>query len=63
MIDLSGYRNLRFSRAGMQELISGIDRLPCIRALSLKNNGISDDFDREILSLMNNAKIRTLDLS
>jgi len=54
---------MRFSRAGMQDLISGIDRLPCIRALSLKNNGINDDFDKEILSLMNNQKIRTLDLS
>jgi hypothetical protein len=30
-IDLSGFKNLRFSKAGLQELIGGISSLPCIR--------------------------------
>lgn len=51
-IDLSGYKNLRFSRAGLQELVLGIDRLPVIRSVCLKHNGITDDFDKEIITLM-----------
>lgn len=62
-IDLSGFRNLRFSKAGLTELTVGIDRLPCIRSLSLKHNGISDEHDKEILNLMNVTKIKYLDLS
>jgi len=62
-IDLSGFKFLRFSKAGLQELIMGIDRLPCIRAVSLKNNGIADEHDREILALMSIQKIKSLDLS
>jgi len=62
-IDLSGFKNLRFSRAGLQDLIIGIDRLPCIRSISLKNNGIADEHDREILTLLSITKIRAVDLS
>jgi hypothetical protein len=62
-IDLSGFKFLRFSRAGFQELIIGIDKLPCIRCVSLKNNGISDDHDKEVLALMSITKIKSLDLS
>lgn len=62
-IDLSGYRNLRFSRAGLQELVLGIERLPVIRSVTLKNNGINDDFEREILTLMSIPKVQALDLS
>jgi hypothetical protein len=62
-IDLSGFKFLRFSKAGLQELIMGIDRLPCIKAVSLKNNGISDDHDKEILALMSINKVKSLDLS
>ena len=62
-IDLSGFKNLRFSKAGLQELVMGIDRLPCIRSVSLKNNGICDDHDREVLALMSVNKVKSLDLS
>jgi len=41
----------------------GIDRLPCIRAVSLKNNGIADEHDKEILALMSIVKVKSLDLS
>jgi hypothetical protein len=62
-IDLSGFKNLRFSKAGLQELVHGVDRLPCIRSVSLKNNGICDDHDKEILALMSITKVKSLDLS
>jgi hypothetical protein len=62
-IDLSGYKNLRFSRAGLQELVLGIERLPVIRSVNLKNNGINDDFEKEILTLMSISKVQALDLS
>ena len=62
-IDLSGYKHLRFSKAGLQELIVGVMNLPCIRVVSLKNNGISDEHDKEILQLLGVSKIRSLDLS
>ena len=51
-IDLSGFKFLRFSRAGLQELAFGIDKMPCIKSVSLKNNGIGDEHDKEILALM-----------
>ena len=62
-IDLSGFRHSRFSRAGMKELLEGLALLPCIRSLSLRNNGITDDFDREILEIFNIPKVKCLDLS
>ena len=62
-IDLSGFKNLRFSRAGLQDLILGVDRLPCIRSISLKNNGINDDHSQEILALFSINKIKAIDLS
>lgn len=62
-IDLSGYKDLRFSRAGLQELVMGIDRLPVIRSVNLQHNGICDDHDKEILTLMMIAKVTALDLS
>ena len=62
-IDLSGYKNLRFSRAGLQELIIGIEKLPVIRSVSLKSNGINDEHEKEILTLMMINKVTQLDLS
>ena len=41
----------------------GLDRLPVIRSVCLKHNGINDDHDKEILTLMSISKITTLDLS
>ena len=41
----------------------GIDRLLMIKSVSLKNNGICDDHEREILALLSITKIRNVDLS
>ena len=62
-IDLSGFKHMRFSRAGLQELITGIERLPVIRNICLKNNGINDDHEKEILALFGITKIWFIDLS
>ena len=62
-IDLSGFRHRRFSRAGMKELIEGLALLPCIRSLVLKDNGIDDECEREVLELFNIPKLRCIDLS
>lgn len=62
-IDLSGFKHLRFSKAGLHELNQGIERLPCIRSISLKNNGISDEHEKEILALLSVNKIKCIDLS
>ena len=40
-----------------------MDKLPFIRSVSLKHNGISDEHEREILQLMGISKIKSLDLS
>lgn len=47
----------------MRELIDGMELLPCIRSLNLSNNGITDDFDREVLALFDMTKIKAIDLS
>ena len=62
-IDLSGFKGLRFSRAGMRELIEGIQILPCVRTLSLRKNGITDEFEKEILDILSIPKIKCIDLS
>lgn len=62
-IDLSGFQHRRFSRAGMKELLEGLALLPCIRSLSLRHNGITDEFDREILEIFSIPKIKCIDLS
>ena len=41
----------------------GIDRLVMIKSVSLKNNGICDDHEREILALLSITKVRNVDLS
>lgn len=62
-IDLSGFKDRRFSRAAMKELLEGLQLLPCIRTLCLRDNGINDEYDREILEILSIPKIRCLDLS
>ena len=52
-----------FAKAGLQELVSGIEKLPVIRAVSLKNNGINDEHEKEILGLMSISKVKSIDLS
>ena len=41
----------------------GIDKLPFIRAIGLKNNGLNEIHEKEVLDLMSQSKIRSLDLS
>lgn len=62
-IDLSGFKDRKFSRSGMKELIEGLALLPCIRSLSLRKNGITDDYEREILEIFNIPKLKCVDLS
>ena len=62
-IDLSGFRLKRFSRSGMKELLEGLALLPCIRTLCLRDNGITDECDREILEIFSITKIKCVDLS
>ena len=62
-IDLCGFKYLRFSRAGLKELVDGITNMPQIRTLKLKNNGIGDEHEKEILSLLGIKTLRNLDLS
>ena len=47
----------------MRELLDGIELLPCIRSLNLSNNGITDEFDKEVLALFDLSKIKAIDLS
>jgi hypothetical protein len=60
---LSGFKDRRISRSGLRELLDGIELLPCIRSLNLSNNGITDDFDKEVLALFDQTKIKAIDLS
>lgn len=62
-IDLSGFRYKRFSRSAMKELLEGLALLPCIRTVCLRDNGITDECDREILELFSITKIKCIDLS
>lgn len=50
-IDLSGFRETGVSRSALKELIDGLEGLPCIRSVNLRNNGLTDDYEREILAL------------
>ena len=62
-IDLSGFRDRRISRSGLRELLDGLELLPCIRSLNLSNNGITDEFDKEVLELFSMPKIKAINLS
>ena len=42
VINLSNFKHRGFSRAGLRELVTGIEMLPCIRTVVLRSNGISD---------------------
>jgi len=62
-IDLSGFKGHGVSRSALKELIDGIDGLPCLRSVSLRHNGITDDCEREVLALFDQTKVRSIDLS
>jgi Ran GTPase-activating protein (RanGAP) involved in mRNA processing and transport len=62
-IDLSGFRLKRFSRSGFRELLEGLSMLPCIRTVILRDNGINDECESEIMELLSMNTIRFIDLS
>ena len=62
-IDLSGFRSRRFSRAALRELVEGIAVLPAIRSVILKDNGITDECESEIIELISLPMIKCVDLS
>jgi hypothetical protein len=62
-IDLSGFRTKRFSRAGFKELLEGLYQLPCIRSIILRDNGINEECEAEVLELFNITTIKCIDLS
>ena len=51
------------SRMGMRQLVDGIDLLPCMRSLNLSGNMLTDDYEKEILSIFDNKRIVAIDLS
>lgn len=62
-MDLSGFKTKRFSRSGFKELNEGLKCLPCIRTVILKENGINEDFENEVLDLFTITNIKCIDLS
>jgi len=62
-IDLSGFVNKRISRAGMRELIEGMELMPCVRTVCLRNNGITDDLEKEVIDIFRIKGITSIDLS
>ena len=62
-IDLSGFKSLRFSRAGLKELVDGVSNMPQVRSLILRHNGIGDEHEKEVLAIFNIKTIKNLDLS
>lgn len=60
-IDLSGFGEC--SKSSLKELIEAVELLPCLRAISLRNNGLNDDYDNEILTLMSLKGVTKLDFS
>jgi hypothetical protein len=62
-IDLSGFKNKRFSRSGLRELLDGLQNLPCIRTVVLRENGINEDCEAEILELFTITNVKCIDLS
>ena len=53
-IDLSGFAHCSISRSSIKELLESIEMLPCLKSLSLRNNGITDEYDKEILTIFDN---------
>ena len=43
--------------------MEGLELMPCIRSLNLSNNGITDEFDKEILEIFDITRIRAINLS
>lgn len=68
-IELSNFRGKNFSRAGLREFLEGIEDMRCLSTVTLKNNGINDDFIEELgipflqEMLFSNERVKSIDLS
>jgi len=62
-VELSGFNGRGVTWSAMKELIEGISLLPNIKKLTLKNNGINDDFIEEIVQIFELEKLISIDLS
>lgn len=51
------------TRSGIKDLLESIDIMPGLRALSLRNCNLSDDHDKEILSIFDIKTLTKVDLS
>lgn len=51
------------SRSSIKELMESVALLPCVKAINLANNNITDDYSTEILSIFDNKAITHVDLS
>lgn len=60
-IDLSGH--LDATRSSIKDLLESIELMPGLRALSLRNCNLSDDVDKEILSIFDIKTLTKVDLS
>lgn len=48
IVEISGFVGRHVTRAALWELIEGINLLPNVKFLKLKNNGLTDEFVEEI---------------
>ena len=63
VVELSGFNGRGVTRAALKELIEGINLLPNVKMLKLKNNGLTDDFVEEVEQIFDMEKLRSIDLS
>ena len=60
-IDLSGFGEC--SKTSLKDLTEAVELMPCLRAVSLRQNGITDDYDGELLALLSCKALVKLDFS
>jgi len=63
VVELSGFQGRGVTRAALKELIEGINLMPNVKMLKLKNNGLTDDFVEEIEQSFEMEKLKSIDLS
>lgn len=63
VVELSGFQGRGVTRAALKELIEGINLMPNVKMLKLKNNGLTDDFVEEIEQIFEMEKLKSIDLS
>jgi hypothetical protein len=62
-LDLSGFAMKGFNRSLLREVLQTLPQLPCLRAVSLRNNNIDEEYEREVLSIFEHKQIQSIDLS